>query len=469
MYSVQKSKTKLNTPLRLAMAFAVMFTLGLWVIFFILHQHLDSLLDDQIDEQLRDQQSAMILQQMEHGMAGVYAMINHHISREGDEQVAYRVRDQNGKVLFEAGHMRMPPLVVSPKIHEVTLLPASPGEPDQVARVLSFELPGKIVVFIAKGGHQIDELKEHFWHVFIRSELLIALLGAAMGLWLANRFRLAIEKFNTLTKQIVQAGDLSRRMPVVGQDEFSELAANMNAMLDRIERLVQGIRQVGDNIAHDLRTPLTRVRAGVEMALRSEKDVEAWQSSLERVKGEVDSMQRIIVSLLALGQAEASRTALKTELLDVSGMLLEMVELFEPSAENSGLQLSSEIAEGLVVEGDRQLLAQVFSNLLDNAIKYVPHGGKVALTAVPRGNWVEISIEDSGPGIPPEMREKIFERFIRLDPSRTMPGSGLGLALVKAFVELHEGSVSVSESRFGGAAFTIKLPVHSPYCKLERA
>jgi signal transduction histidine kinase len=468
MYSARINKANLTTPLRLSLAFASMFTLGLLVIFVFLHHHLDTVLEEQIDEQLRDQQTAMILQQLEHGMDGVYTAMVHQISREGEEQIAYRVRDQHGKVLFEAGKMPLPPLELDQTIQEVTLSPVKPGEPTQLARVLSFELPGKVVVFVAKGGRQTQQLKQQFWQIFIKSEALIALLGVAMGLWLANRFRISIGRFNALTKQIVQAGDLSRRMPVLGQDEFSELAVNMNAMLDRIEGLVQGIRQVGDNIAHDLRTPLTRVRAGVEMALRNGSDAETWRTSLERVKNEVDGMQRIIVALLALGQAEASRAVMKTERLDLSRLLLEMLELFEPSAEDSGLQLSSQISDGLVLEGNWQLLAQVFSNLLDNAIKYVPSGGKVELIAAPRGNWIEISVEDSGPGIPPEMREKIFERFIRLDPSRTTLGSGLGLALVKAFVELHGGSVSITESRLGGAAFNIKLPAPSPYCELGK-
>jgi len=149
---------------------------------------------------------------------------------------------------------------------------------------------------------------------------------------------------------------------------------------------------------------------------------------------------------------------LKAKVVDLSALLAELGELYGPSAEDNGLELESRVAADLLVHGDKQLLAQAFSNLLDNAIKYVPAGGKVQLTALRRGKQVEIVVEDNGPGIPAEMREKIFERFTRIDPSRTLAGSGLGLALVKAFVELNQGRIDIGESALGGAAFRITLP-----------
>jgi len=256
----------------------------------------------------------------------------------------------------------------------------------------------------------------------------------------------------------VKSGDLSSRMPVDGSDEFATLALNVNAMLERIERLVQGIRQVSDNIAHDLRTPLTRLRSDVEVALQHH-DPETDRATLERVLDELENMQTIFNALLSLGQAEAGGMRIKRKDLDLSAFLSEMVELYTPSAEEHELQLESAIAPDMKMRADRQLLAQALSNLFDNALKYVPEGGKILLRAAINENRIEIVLEDSGPGIPPEMREKIFERFTRLDPSRTLPGTGLGLALVRAFVELHNGNVSVHESPLGGAAFIVTLPI----------
>jgi signal transduction histidine kinase len=163
--------------------------------------------------------------------------------------------------------------------------------------------------------------------------------------------------------------------------------------------------------------------------------------------------------LLSLGQAEAGSLQIRKKPLDLSALLEDVVELYAPLMEEKEQHLTTRIPAGVTISGDRQLLAQVFSNLFDNAIKYVPAGGQIELALARRGERVEIVIADSGPGIPVEMREKVFDRFVRVDPSRTLPGTGLGLSLVKAFVELHGGSISLAASRLGGAAFTIVLPV----------
>ena len=457
MFFARLSELRHTIPVRLTLGFLALFTVGSLLIFIYLNYQLSNILASQVDSMLQEQKNLLTLQYQDYRFPGVFRAIQSDIMSKGKDERAYRILDESGALLLEAGNLALPILSAQRGIQEVELLPQTSGQPKQIARVLSFLLGEKMTVFVVINMHQTDLLKQGFWRAFLKTEGLIILLGLAAGLWIAGRFHRQIEAFNELTQKIVKAGDLSSRMPVRGRDEFAILASNMNAMLERIEKLVQGIRQVGDNIAHDLRTPLTRLRAGVEVALMN-KEPDACRASLERVVSEVEGMQSIFNSILALGQVEAGGMRLRSKIVDFSALLNELEELYDPSAEENEFELECQIAPDLRVQGDKQLLAQTFSNLLDNAMKYVPTGGKIGLSAARKGNYIEVMVEDNGPGIPPGMREKIFERFTRIDPSRTLPGTGLGLALVKAFVDLHKGSISVLESALGGAAFKITLP-----------
>ncbi|MDA8383649.1 MAG: ATP-binding protein [Betaproteobacteria bacterium] len=445
----------LTAPGRLMLGLLLFYMVGSLLIFGYLGLQLSDMARRQIDQSLRSQENLFILQQGDAGLSGLRRSIEDELAADGRADLGYRVLDGAGRTLFEDGDLRLPP-GLKPRGAIQALSVLSPQGTPLDARVLDFRLGG-MTVFAARSSLDAQALKDSFFRLFVRVEGLVVLLGVTMSILVAHRFHARIEAFNRLARKIVKSGDLSSRMPVQGADEFATLALNVNAMLDRIDRLMQGVRQVSDNIAHDLRSPLTRLRADVEVALQQDDPATA-RATLERVLDELSGMQMTFNSLLSLGQAEAGGMRIKRTMLDLSAFLAEMVELYAYSAEERGLALESNLEEGLTIGADRQLMAQVLSNLFDNALKYVPAGGRVRLSAARRLHSVELVLEDNGPGIPPGMREKIFDRFTRVDPSRTLSGTGLGLALVRAFVELHGGSVTVADSALGGAAFVIVLP-----------
>ncbi|MFA7316001.1 MAG: ATP-binding protein [Sulfuricella sp.] len=444
-----------SAPVRLIFLLLVVYALSAGLIFFFLDYQLTSTLTKGVDHTLSEERNLLQLQYRDSGTAGLYRAIKSEIESEGSQSHGFRILDQHKQITYQAGGLSLPLDKAFPGVRQMDV-DASDGK-KHPARVISFSLGDGMTAFTAVSMDPVFALVRKFHRTFLLTAGMVSLFGLGVGLWLARRFRARIDAFNRNTNLIMQSGDLSGRMPVSGNDELAVLAGNMNAMLERIERLVQGIRQVSDNIAHDLRTPLTRLSADVQVALQQE-DAGMHHAALQRVHGELDKMQGVFNSLLAISWAESGGMPVKRAVVDFSGLLNELVELYEPSAEEHGLVLHGEVVEGLQIYGNRQLLAQTISNLLDNSLKYVPSGGEVRLSAQRQGDHVKVAVEDSGPGIPPEMCDKVFERFTRLDPSRTMAGSGLGLSLVKAFVELHHGRISISKSTLGGSAFLLDFP-----------
>ncbi len=248
------------------------------------------------------------------------------------------------------------------------------------------------------------------------------------------------------TAEGVMAGDLSRRAPVVGSgDEFDRLAEQLNAMLARLEQLMDSSRYVGDAIAHDLRSPLTRLRNRLESTLAEPMTQDLAEETLEKTLGEVDGVLATFNAILRLSRLEGGRGA-TMEQTDLSNLLAEIVDLFEPACEEAGLSFQHAIGRNLLFLGEREMVAQAISNLIDNAIKYTPSGGKIRLEAAKgRDNKIIIRVIDNGPGIPEGDRQRAVERFVRLEGSRSEPGSGLGLALVAAVADVHNGIFELSD------------------------
>ena len=249
------------------------------------------------------------------------------------------------------------------------------------------------------------------------------------------------------TAEAVMGGELGRRAPVRGSgDEFDRLASRLNAMLDQIEKLVEATRNTGNAIAHDLRSPLSRLRNRLEIALAEPMSQERAEAALEETVLEVDRVLGTFNAILRLARLEAGAEGERVR-MDVSELGEELAELFDPACEEAGLTFKSQISRNLVILADRDLVGQALSNLLDNAVKYTPEGGAITFTIArgPNGH-VDMIVTDSGPGVPAEARERVVQRFQRMDSARTQPGSGLGLALVDSVADMHGGQLILTDA-----------------------
>ncbi|MCC7348747.1 MAG: HAMP domain-containing histidine kinase, partial [Variibacter sp.] len=297
------------------------------------------------------------------------------------------------------------------------------------------------------------------------SVAVVVVLGLAGGFFITRRVLSRVDAMSVTTNRIMD-GDLSGRLPVAGTgDEFDRLALNLNAMLERIEALMHGLKEVSDNIAHDLKTPLTRLRNRSEAALRTAKSDADYRAALESTIEESDRLIQTFNALLMIARAESGQGRDPFSTFDAAEIARDVGELYEPVAEDKGLTLKVVADATAPLKGSRELVSQALANLVDNAIKYAapPPGGvngapaQVVVSAHGAGERILLTVTDNGPGIAEADRGRAVERFVRLESSRSEPGSGLGLSLAAAVARLHGGELTLEDNRPGLKA-VISLP-----------
>jgi signal transduction histidine kinase len=308
------------------------------------------------------------------------------------------------------------------------------------------------VTFLSNGlrvlvGRDLGE-PENF-RKLVRQALMVALgvMGVgALAIWYLIG-RNALKRMDRMSdaSQRIMAGDLSQRLPTSGSgDEFDRLSESLNTMLGRIEKLNEGLKQVSDNIAHDLKTPLTRLRNKAEAALAGNEKAD-YRIALEEMISESDQLIRTFNALLMISRVEAGQAPAEMSAIDISGIAHDSTELYEPVAEDCDLKLVTEIADGVEIKGNRELVGQALGNLIDNAIKYAEGSDdpEIRVSLVRRDGDIVLSVADSGAGVPDDKRDEVVKRFVRLDASRSKPGTGLGLSLVGAVMEMHHGRLEL--------------------------
>ena len=325
-----------------------------------------------------------------------------------------------------------------------------PEAPDRPTLRARFEtLPDGYHLLVGKDISDLDAFATKINTALALVVSLIFVLAGAASISVTRRTVGRIEAINSTSRDIMQSG-LGKRIPLQGtQDEWDQLAENLNLMLGRIEALMGEVKQVTDNVAHDLRTPLTRMRAQLEKACGKERDSMSDQSLIEDTIAELDGVLRTFTSLTRISQIEASDRSAQFRSVDLTRIASEVVELFDASAEERGSHLSLAGNQPVFVAGDRDLLFDTIANLVDNAIKHGREAGRVTVEVMPSDGEAVISVSDDGPGLSIDEHANVFKRFYRLERSRSTPGSGLGLSVVAAVARLHGARIEMFDNRPG--------------------
>jgi signal transduction histidine kinase len=307
---------------------------------------------------------------------------------------------------------------------------------------------GSAFLLVGRNLRRVHEIQE----LLVRS--LAWMLAVTIGLALAGGAVLSrgalrrVEAINRAFREII-GGNFSQRVPTRGtRDELDRLAMNLNLILDRVEQLIVNLQQVTNDIAHDLRTPLGRLRQGLESARLRGSSIEEHQAAIDRAIEQTDSILDTFAALLRIAQIESKTRRGRFAIVDLSEISDRIVEAYESVIEDSGQSLSGDISPGVRVHGDKDLLTQMLANLVENATRHCPTGAKIMITLT-NDPTPTLTVSDTGPGIPAESREAVLQRFYRLENSRTTPGSGLGLALVNAIADLHNATLTLSDNQPG--------------------
>ena len=428
-----------------------------------------------ITEQITDTVNAEITGLSEQyrlgGIRRLVVVVDNRARRPGSS--LYLVTTFNGQALAGNVTALAPGILDNPGWTETVYHRIDEGETSEHAAhealVRVFQLPGGFRLLV---GRDLDE-RERLYRIVLSagrwSVAIVVVLGLLGGFLVTRRVLRRVDAMTETTRTIM-TGDLSGRLPVAGTgDELDRLAGNLNAMLERIEALMHGLKEVSDNIAHDLKTPLTRLRNRSEEALRTAKSEAEYRAALESTIEESEGLIRTFNALLMIARAESGQARDGMSEFDASEIANDVGELYEPLAEEKGIALKVEAQTPAKVRGNRELVSQALANLVDNAIKYAQPAGTGANGAIPEivvrafneDDRIMLTVADSGPGIPAADRSRAIERFVRLEQSRCQPGSGLGLSLASAVARLHGGELSLQDNN-PGLKSVIALPRGGP-------
>lgn len=448
-----------TSTFRIALLYLALFGATLVGVLAYIYWSTSALIDRQMGETIQAEIRGLSEQYRDEGLARLVDIIRERSGSSGSPENVYLLTDPRLRPL--AGNLEVWPK--APEIKEgwaeVRLRrKTDPSGVQHTIRARLFELPEGFRLLVGRDTDERGDFRRIMEEGIAWALVPILLVGLGGGI-LVGRYALRRVDAVAATSRDIVKGDLARRVPLSGSgDEFDRLAHAINEMLEQIDMLMTGMRVVTDSLAHDLRSPLTRAKGSIELALRKETGAETYRHALEQTNTELDLILRTFEALINIAEAQAGINRLSITPLDLSGLTQDLFEMYQPIAEDAGLEMTAEIADGITVQGNRQMLGQAIANLLDNAIKFTPRGGLIAFSMNRIGEQPVLCVADSGPGVPVEDRDRVLDRFVRLDSSRSAPGSGLGLSLVAAVSRLHGASLSLGDNE-PGLTVTLTFPM----------
>lgn len=447
-----------SAGLRFAFIYALVFGLSAFVLAAALWYSTLGLLQTQVEDAIRNDAQTLLEHYEIGGLAGLELAIASRLTSSIDRDGIYLLVDQSAVPV--SGNLDSWPVDLNrPGVWYE--LPVRQHGVHSVALLRMEMLPNGMKLLVGRDIRGRLELRNVLRAGLIWALSLMVALGIFGAVLIRSLFHRTIRNIS-ITTAAVARGDISRRVPVSGLgDEFDDLSITINDMLDRISRLMDGVRQVSNAIAHDLRTPVTRARARLEDAALHAHSTEDMQAAIDRAIQDLDGIMGVFQALLRISEIEAGARRAAFAVFDLAAVLLEIDELYDAVAEERFIALKTVVRPPLMVLGDRELIQQAVVNLLDNALKFSPSGSTVELLAQRVSDVVLIVVADHGPGIAEEDRSRATERFFRGEAARNTTGSGLGLALVAAVVQLHSGRLNLEDNHPGVRA-VLALPIGTP-------
>ncbi|MDE2445752.1 MAG: HAMP domain-containing histidine kinase [Alphaproteobacteria bacterium] len=460
------TKTFINTKIfqtstfRLAAIYLLVFAVSAGSLLGYVYYTTVGLLERQTEDTIHAEIMGLADQYKLLGLAGLLDSINRRSSESNGE--IYLLVGPDGKRVV--GNLAtMPPEITEDQIWSDFQISVGkePNVVQHTARGFQVQLANEYELLVGRDVQELRQFRDLIREALAWAVGMSLVLGLGGGYMMSRNFLRRVDGISDATQTIME-GNLSGRMPVTGaNDELDRLARSLNTMLSQIERLMTGMKEVTSNVAHDLRTPLTRMRARVEAALRQENKAE-YKQALDQTIEECDQLLRTFNALLSIAQAEAGQMRQGLQALDLHEILIDVVELYQPLVEEAGGTLTLGESPPMRIRGDRQLIAQVLNNLIDNAMKYGEttegQGAIIDVRGSTSDNMAVIEVADHGRGIASDDRERVLGRFVRLDQSRTKPGNGLGLSLVASVMTLHSGSLQLEDNNPGLRA-VLRLPL----------